>query len=75
VEIADMAIFPWLRTHERMQLDIAELPCVEEWRDRMSARPVVARGIEAGKDLAKSHTMVEGARRHLFGQRTPVARN
>jgi GST-like protein len=73
--IADMAIYPWFRAHERMQIDIAEFPRVKRWLDRMSARPGVARGIEAGEELAKSHVIDDEARRHLFGQRARVTRD
>ena len=72
--IADMAIYPWFRSYERMSIDIAEFPRVKAWLDRMIARPAVARGVEVGKDLMQHHVMDDEARRHLFGQRADVVR-
>lgn len=67
--IADMALFPWLRAHERLGIDLAEFGRVKGWLDRMAARPGVARGLEVGKDLASQPAMDDEARKHLFGQR------
>jgi GST-like protein len=72
--IADMAIYPWFRAYERMNIDIAEFPRVKAWLDRMAARPAVARGMEVGNDLRQQHVMDDEAHRHLFGQRADVVR-
>ncbi len=71
--IADMAIFPWFRTHERLGIDLAEFGRVKGWLARMAARPAVVRGLEVGKDLAKQPVMDDEARKHLFGQRARTA--
>mgnify|MGYP001047219679 CR=1 FL=1 len=68
--IADMAIYPWLRNHERFGIDVAEFPRASAWLARMAARPAVARGIDAGKDLPTTSLQDDDeARKHLFGQR------
>jgi GST-like protein len=68
--IADMAIFPWLRSYERFAIDIAEFPRVRAWLERVAARPAVSRALEVGRDLTRdTKPMDEEARKYLFGQR------
>lgn len=67
--IADMAIYPWFKNHERYGIDLAEFGRVKAWLDRMAARPAVARGLEVGSDLTKGPTVDEESRKFLFGQR------
>lgn len=43
--IADMAYFPWMRTPELIGLDVEEFTRVNRWREAVSARPAVARGL------------------------------
>ncbi len=43
--IADMALFPWLRIHERLGVNIADFPHVAKWLDRVGERPAVQRGL------------------------------
>lgn len=43
--IADMALFPWLRIHERLGVTIADFPHVAAWLDRIGGRPAVQRGL------------------------------
>ena len=52
--IADMAIFPWCRLHERQRQDIKDFPNVLRWFNLIAARPAVAR------DMAKLEDIVEG---------------
>lgn len=47
--IADMAAFPWLRTHEELDLDIADYPAVRRWLENIAARPAVQRAIAANR--------------------------
>lgn len=42
--IADFAILGWAWRHERHRVDLATLPNVKAWFERMMARPAVARG-------------------------------
>ena len=49
--IADIAAFPWTRTHERQGVDINDYPHVAEWRKTMISRPSVERGMKVGADL------------------------
>ena len=67
--IADIAIFPWLRSSERHGIDWAEFPKVKAWFDGINARPAVQRAL---KVLAEMNTAPAGqydakAREVLFG--------
>jgi GST-like protein len=65
--IADMAIFPWVRTWKAQQVPLAEFTHVKAWYERLMERPAVRRGIDLGKELRASKLDAD-ARRVLFGQ-------
>ncbi len=65
--IADMAIFPWVRTHKAQQVDLSKFPQVERWYNGLFQRPVVKRGLDLGKEL-RAGSLTEEARKALFGQ-------
>lgn len=65
--IADMAIFPWVRTHKAQQVDMNKFPNVKRWYDSLFQRPAVKRGLDVGKEL-RAGTLTEEARKSLFGQ-------
>ena len=65
--IADMAIFPWVRTYKAQQVDLAKFSQVQRWYKALIERPGVQRGIDLGKELRASG-MTEEARKVLFGQ-------
>ena len=44
--IADVASFPWLSRHERLGIDLDELPHLNRWLETIGARPAVKRGLE-----------------------------
>ncbi len=64
--IADIAIFPWLRSWESQGIALSDYPHVEAWFDGIAARPAVLRGIAVLADL---HQPITGdkAREILFG--------
>ncbi len=43
--VADVACFPWLARHERLGIDLDELPNLRRWIETIAARPAVQRGI------------------------------
>jgi len=51
--IADIAIFPWLRSWERQGIDWTQFPYLKDWFDRIAARPAVQRGVEVLSHLRK----------------------
>jgi GST-like protein len=65
--IADMAIFPWVRTYKAQRIAIDEFPRVRRWYDRLFERPAVQRGLALGKEL-RLPKMDDEARKALFGQ-------
>ncbi|MBL8377668.1 MAG: glutathione S-transferase N-terminal domain-containing protein [Burkholderiales bacterium] len=65
--IADMAIFPWVRTHKMQQVDLDKFPHVKKWYDRLFERPAVQRGLDLGREL-RAPKMDDEARKVLFGQ-------
>ena len=65
--IADMAIFPWVRTHKAQQVDLRQFPQVERWYNALFERPAVKRGLDLGKAL-RAPALTEDARKALFGQ-------
>jgi len=67
--IADIAVWPWLRSSERNGVDWTEFPRLKSWFDRIAERPAVKRGIQV---LAEVNTAPPGqydekAREVLFG--------
>ena len=51
--IADVAVFPWLRSWQNQGIDWADFPRLKEWFDRIGARPAVQRGVQVLADLRK----------------------
>ena len=65
--IADMAIFPWVRTHKMQQVDLTKFEHVQRWYNALFLRPAVKRGLDLGKQL-RAPAMTDDARKALFGQ-------
>jgi len=64
--IADIAIFPWLRSWKNQGIDWVDYPHLKGWFDEIAARPAVQRGVEVLADLRKPMTD-DKARQALFG--------
>jgi GSH-dependent disulfide-bond oxidoreductase len=64
--IADMAVFPWLRSWKNQGIDWADHPRLKTWFDEIAARPAVQRGVEVLASLRKPLTD-DAARQVLFG--------
>ena len=54
--IADMAVFPWIRLHERQGQDMADYPHLSRWFDTVAARPAVAKDMEKTRDVVGTIT-------------------
>jgi len=65
--IADIASFPWTRSHERQGVDFADYPNVKRWFDEIGARPAVERGVQVLAEHRSTGKMDEKARDVLFG--------
>jgi GST-like protein len=67
--IADMAIFPWLRSHENQGQSLDDYPSLKRWYEGVEARPAVRRALDVGKDLRRTldRNMDEKTRKTLFG--------
>jgi GST-like protein len=64
--IADIAIFPWLRSWKNQGIDLDEYPRVKAWFEAIAARPAVQRGVEVLAGLRKP-VRDDKAREFLFG--------
>ena len=64
--IADMAIFPWLRSWQNQGIDWADYPHLKAWFDKIAARPAVAKAVQVLAD-ARKPLMDDKARQALFG--------
>ena len=64
--IADMAIFPWLRSWQNQGIDWADFPHVKAWFDRIAERPAVQRGVQVLADRRRA-LVDDKAREALFG--------
>jgi len=65
--IADIAIFPWLRSWKNQGIDWNDHPHLKGWFDEIGARPAVMRGVEVLAGQRKPLTN-DKARDALFGQ-------
>lgn len=51
--IADMATWPWVRTHKWSGIEVDGLENLQRWMDAIAARPGADRGIKVPYDLAE----------------------
>ena len=64
--IADMAVFPWLRSWKNQGIDWADFPHLKGWFDEIAHRPAVMRGVEVLADRRRP-LLDDKAREVLFG--------
>jgi GST-like protein len=64
--IADIAVFPWLRSWQNQGIDWADYPKLKAWFDKISERPAVERGVAVLAERRKPITD-DRARDALFG--------
>jgi GST-like protein len=64
--IADIAVFPWLRSWKNQGIDWNDYPHLKGWFDEIAARPAVKRGVEVLAAQRKP-LLDDQARSALFG--------
>jgi GST-like protein len=64
--IADIAIFPWLRSWKNQGIVLEEFPALKAWFDDIAARPAVQRGVQVLAHL-RNPVRTEKEREVLFG--------
>ena len=64
--IADIAIFPWLRSWQNQGIDWADYPSLKTWFDEIATRPAVMRGVQVLADQRKP-LVDDKAREMMFG--------
>jgi GST-like protein len=64
--IADMAIWPWLRSWKNQGIDWSDFPHLKGWYDEIGQRPAVQRAVEVLAS-ARKPLMDDRAREVLFG--------
>ncbi len=67
--IADMAIYPWIVPHERQQQNINDFPHLKRWFESIAQRPATIKAYARAKEVNKTPTVTEEAKKILFGQR------
>lgn len=64
--IVDMALFPWMRLHERQHVPLEPLEHVQAWLKRIENRPAVQRALEVMKEDRRAEFTPE-EKEILFG--------
>ncbi|MCK6451553.1 MAG: glutathione S-transferase N-terminal domain-containing protein [Alphaproteobacteria bacterium] len=72
--IADMAVFPWLRSYERQGQKLEDYPNLKRWFETINARPAVKKGLELLADRRRTGPMDAKAKEILFGKTQYAAR-
>jgi GST-like protein len=72
--IVDMAIYPWVASHERQGQKLEAYPYLSRWYEVVEARPAVRRAMEVGEELRRPiEDLDEEARDVLFGGKRRTA--
>ncbi len=71
--IADIAVFPWLRSWKNQGIELSDYPHLKGWFDEIAKRPAVQRGLEVLAQQRQPLTS-DKAREVLFGQAAGAAR-
>ena len=67
--VADIAVFPWLRSHERQGQDLNDFPHVKRWFEAIDARPAVKRGLQVLSEKRRKKPGFDDKEREiLFGK-------
>ena len=66
--IADIAVFPWLRSWKNQGVEMSDYPHLKGWFDEIAKRPAVQRGVEVLAGARRPLTD-DKAREALFGDR------
>jgi len=66
--IADIAVFPWLRSWKNQGVEMGDYPHLKGWFDEVARRPAVQRGLEVLAGARKPLTD-DKSREVLFGKR------
>jgi GSH-dependent disulfide-bond oxidoreductase len=72
--LADIAMFPWLRSWKNQGIDWTEFPQLKGWFDEIAARPAVQRGVQVLADRRKP-LVDEQSRSVLFGEQQYARRH
>jgi GSH-dependent disulfide-bond oxidoreductase len=66
----DMAIYPWVASHERQAQRLEDYSNLRGWYEEMGERPAVRRAMEVGEELRRPlEDLDEESRDVLFGGR------
>jgi len=65
--IADMAVFPWLRSADKQGVNMDDYGNVKRWFDAINARPAVGRALEVLAERRRAGPMDEKTKEMLFG--------
>ena len=72
--IADMAIWPWLRSWKNQGIEMTDFPNVAAWFEKIDQSEAVQRGVKVLTELRKP-LLDETARRNLFGDQQYARRS
>jgi len=67
--IADMAIFPWLRSHENQGQDLGDYPNLKAWFETIAERPAVQRGLKVLAERRRRGAHSKEAWEIMFGSK------
>jgi GST-like protein len=67
--IADMAVYPWLRSWEKQGQKITDYPNIQRWMAAIDAREAVQRGLMLMKENVRTAPIDEEQRSVLFGDK------
>jgi GSH-dependent disulfide-bond oxidoreductase len=70
--IADMASYPWVVPHTRQGQNLDDFPHLKRWFETIRARLATARAYALAQEINTQLTVMEEAKRVLFGQTAAV---